>query len=140
MVHCIVLNSKFTHRGLSNNRFKLLKVTPVQIKPKLFRVIVNSWAWLVSLSICTLVIFSLLDYRGEEALTCGTVQGNKCIVKHFYHEPVARGIGRPPDTKLPLTLNKLSYPILSMMFKNGIYIYWKFVAGEHRKTRSPSPG
>ena len=31
-------------------------------------VIVNSWAWLVSLSICTLVIFSLLDYRGEEAL------------------------------------------------------------------------
>ena len=68
MVHCIVRNSKFTHRDLSNNRFKLLKVTPVQIKPKLFRVIVNSWAWLVSLSICTLVIFSLLDYRGEEAL------------------------------------------------------------------------
>ena len=68
MLHCIVLNSKFTHRGLSNNRFKLLKVTPVQIKPKLFRVIVNSWAWLVSLSICTLVIFSLLDYLGEEAL------------------------------------------------------------------------
>ena len=44
MVHCIVLNSKLTHRGLSNNRFKLLRVTPVQIKPKLFRVIVNLWA------------------------------------------------------------------------------------------------
>ena len=36
MVHCIVRSSKFTHRDLSNNRFKLLKVTPVQIKPKLF--------------------------------------------------------------------------------------------------------
>ena len=28
-----------------------MKVTPVQIKPKLFRVIVNSWAWLVSLNL-----------------------------------------------------------------------------------------
>ena len=44
VVHCIVLNSKFTHRALGNNRLKLLKVTPVQIKPKLFRVIVNLWA------------------------------------------------------------------------------------------------
>ena len=25
-----------------------------------------------------------------------------------------------------------------MMLKNGIYSYWKFVAGEHRKTLSPS--
>ena len=33
------------------------------------------------------------------------------IVKHFYHEPVARGIGRP--TPVYLTLNKLSYLILS---------------------------
>ena len=66
MVHSIVLNSKFTHRDLSNNRFKLLKVTPVQIKPKLFRMIVNSWAWLVSLSICTLVIF--LNYIFTEIL------------------------------------------------------------------------
>ena len=31
VVHCIVLNSKFTHRALGNNRLKLLKVTPVQI-------------------------------------------------------------------------------------------------------------
>ena len=32
------------------------------------------------------------------------------IVKHVYHEPVARGIGRPPPVYL--TLNKLSYLIL----------------------------
>ena len=44
MVYCIVLNSKFTHQGLSSKRFKLLKVTPFQIKSKLLRVIVNSWA------------------------------------------------------------------------------------------------
>ena len=43
-VYCIVLNSKFTHQGLSSKRFKLLKVTPFQIKRKLLRVIVNSWA------------------------------------------------------------------------------------------------
>ena len=34
-------------------------------------------------------------------------------VKHFYHEPVARGIGRPPPVYL--TLNKLSYLILSYL-------------------------
>ena len=56
-VYCIVLNSKLTHQGLSSKRFKLLKVTPFQIKPKLLRVIVNCWAWQVSLIICTLVIF-----------------------------------------------------------------------------------
>ena len=44
MVYCIVLNSKFTHLGLSSRRFKLLKVTPFQIKRKLLRVIVNSCA------------------------------------------------------------------------------------------------
>ena len=43
-VYCIVLNSKFTHQGLSSKRFKLLKATPFQIKRKLLRVIVNSWA------------------------------------------------------------------------------------------------
>ena len=41
MVYCIVLNSKFIPQGLSNYRSKLLKVTPVQIKPKLFQVIVK---------------------------------------------------------------------------------------------------
>ena len=40
--YCIGLNSKFTHRGLSNKRFKSLNVTPVQIKPKFLGVIVNS--------------------------------------------------------------------------------------------------
>ena len=35
------------------------------------------------------------------------------IVKHFYHEPVARGIKRPPPVYL--TLNKLSYLILSYL-------------------------
>ena len=55
MVYCIVLNSKFTHQGLSSKRFKLLKVTPFQIKPKLLEVIFNSWACQVSLIICTLI-------------------------------------------------------------------------------------
>ena len=36
IVYCIVLNSKFTPQGLSSKPFKLLKVTPVQIKPTLF--------------------------------------------------------------------------------------------------------
>ena len=36
MVYYIVLNSKFTDQGLSSERFKLLNVTPVQIKPTLF--------------------------------------------------------------------------------------------------------
>ena len=44
MVYFIVLNSKFTHQGLSSKRFKLLKVTPFQIKRKFLRVIGNSWA------------------------------------------------------------------------------------------------
>ena len=44
IVYCTVLNSKRTHQGLSSKRFKLLKVTPFQIKRKLLRVIVNSWA------------------------------------------------------------------------------------------------
>ena len=57
MIYCIVLNSKFTHQGLSSKRFQLLKVTPFQIKRKLLRVIVNSSACQVSLIICTLVIF-----------------------------------------------------------------------------------
>ena len=57
MVYCIVLNSKFTHQGLSSKRFKLLKETPFQIKRKLLRVIVNSWVCQVSLIIYTLVIF-----------------------------------------------------------------------------------
>ena len=57
MIYCIVLNSKFTHQGLSSKRFKLLKVMPLQIKPKLLRVIVNSWACQVCLIICTLGIF-----------------------------------------------------------------------------------
>ena len=57
MVYCIVLNSKFAHQGLSSKRFKLLKVTPFQIKRKLLRVIVNSWACQVSRIIYTLVIF-----------------------------------------------------------------------------------
>ena len=35
------------------------------------------------------------------------------IVKHFYHEPVAWGTGRPPPVYL--TLNKLSYLILSYL-------------------------
>ena len=49
MVYCIFLNSRFTHQGLSNKRFRSLKVTSVQIKPKFLRVIVSSWAWPVSL-------------------------------------------------------------------------------------------
>ena len=36
IVYCMVLNSKFTNQGLSSKRFKLLNVTPVQIKPTLF--------------------------------------------------------------------------------------------------------
>ena len=55
MVYCIVLNSKFTRQGLSSKRFKLLKVTPFQIKPKLLGVVVNSWACQVSLIICPLI-------------------------------------------------------------------------------------
>ena len=55
MVHCGVLNSKFTRQALCNNCFKLLRVKPVQIKTKLFRV--NSFVWQVSLLNCTWVIF-----------------------------------------------------------------------------------
>ena len=40
--YCMVLNSKFTHQGLRNKRFKSFNVTPVQIKPKFLGVIVNS--------------------------------------------------------------------------------------------------
>ena len=36
IVYCMVLNPKFTNQGLSSKRFKLLNVTPVQIKPTLF--------------------------------------------------------------------------------------------------------
>ena len=43
-VYCMVLNSKFTYQGLSSKRFKSFKVTPFHNKPKLLRVIVNSWA------------------------------------------------------------------------------------------------
>ena len=50
-----ILNSPI--KVLSSKRFKLFKVTLFQNKPKLLRVIVNSWAWQVSLIICTLVIF-----------------------------------------------------------------------------------
>ena len=85
MVYCIVLNSKFTHQGLSSKRFKLLKVRPFQIKPKLLRVIVNSWACQVCLIICTLGIFFLITVilrrRSTSKInvthTCCTVQGNK---------------------------------------------------------------
>ena len=55
-VYCIVLNSS-PMKVLSSKSFKLFKATPFQKKPKLLRVIVNSWAWQVSLIICTLVIF-----------------------------------------------------------------------------------
>ena len=41
-LYCMVLNSKFTHQGLSNKRFKSLNVTPVQIKPNFLGVILNS--------------------------------------------------------------------------------------------------
>ena len=40
------------------------------------------------------------------------------IVKHFYHERVARGIGRPPPVYL--TLNKLSYLILPYPFLKSL--------------------
>ena len=112
MVHCSVLNSKFTHQGLSNDCLKLLKAKPVQIKPKIFRVIVNSFAWQVSLLNCTLVIFfiRLPRRRGASKIsvtycTCCNVQGNKYDVS-----------------------------------KRHRYSYCKFVASEHRKNLFPSPG
>ena len=111
MVHCSVLNSKFTHQGLSNNCLKLLKVKPVQIKPKLFRVIVNSFAWQVSLLNCTLVIFFIRFPRRRSA--------SKISVTHTVRVAMFKGI--------------------SMMFQNGIDIA-KFVASEHRKNLFPSPG
>ena len=111
MVHCSVLNSKFTHQGLSNNCLKLLKVKPVQIKPKLFRVIVNSFAWQVSLLNCTLVIFFIRLPRRRSA--------SKISVTHTVRVAMFKGI--------------------SMMFQNGIDIT-KFVASEHRKNLFPSPG
>ena len=43
------------------------------------------------------------------------------IVKHFYHKPVARGIGRPPPVYL--TLNKLSYLILGSLTKVYVNVY-----------------
>ena len=36
IVYCMGLNSKFTNQGLSSKRFKLLNITPVQIKPTHF--------------------------------------------------------------------------------------------------------
>ena len=113
MVHCSVLNSKFTHQGLSNNCLKLLKVKPVQIKPKLFRVIVNSFAWQVSLLNWTLVIFfyqiteekKRFQNQRNTYCTCCNVQGNKYDVS-----------------------------------KPHRYSYCKFVASEHRKNLFPSPG
>ena len=85
-----IINSPI--KVLSSKRFKLFKVTPLQIKPKLLRMIVNSWALQVSLILCTLVIFFLLlDYRQEEAFP-----------KSAYHIRVALFKG------------------ISMMFKNGI--------------------
>ena len=111
MVHCSVLNSKFTHQGLSNNCLKLLKVKPVQIKPKLFRVIVNSFAWQVSLLNWTLVIFFIRLPTGRSA--------SKISVTHTVRVAMFKGI--------------------SMMFQNGIDIA-KFVASEHRKNLFPSPG
>ena len=47
MVYCIVLNSKFTLQGFITE--KLLKMTPVQIKTKLSRVIAHPWVCKVSL-------------------------------------------------------------------------------------------
>ena len=40
----------FTHRGLSNNRFKIVEGDACPDQTQAFHlVIVNSWAWLVSL-------------------------------------------------------------------------------------------
>ena len=50
MDHCIARNSKFIHRGVSNNRFKIVESDACPDQTQAFpRVIVNSWAWLVSL-------------------------------------------------------------------------------------------
>ena len=87
VVYCMVLNSKFTNQGLSSKRFKLLNVTPVQIKPTLFA---NDREFLGVAS------FSLILHFGDFLIglprrrrrrrstpktsvthTCGTVQGNE---------------------------------------------------------------
>ena len=89
IVYCMVLNSKFTNQGLSSKRFKLLNVTPVQIKPTLFA---NDREFLGVAS------FSLILHFGDFLIglprrrrrrrrrstpktsvthTCGTVQGNE---------------------------------------------------------------
>ena len=86
-----ILNSPI--KVLSSKRFKLFKVTPLQIKPKLLRMIVNSWAWQVSLILCTLVIFFFIT---------GLSKGKEAFPKSAYHIRVALFKGR------------------SMMFKNGI--------------------
>ena len=56
IIYCMVLSSKFTHQGLSSERFKLLNVTPVQIKPTLFA---NDRSFLVVAS------FSLILHTGD---------------------------------------------------------------------------
>ena len=90
IVYRMVPNSKFTNQGLSSKRFKLLNVTPVQIKPTLFA---NDREFLGVAS------FSLILHFGDFLIglprrrrrrrrrrstpktsvthTCCTVQGNK---------------------------------------------------------------
>ena len=86
-------------------------MTPVQIKTKLFRVIANPWAWQVSLTNCTLVIFliGLARRRSTSKIsvtrTCCTVQRNKYDVQKLHR-----------------------------------YSYCEFVASEHRKNILPSSG
>ena len=72
----------------------MLKMKPLQIKPKLFRVIVNSFAWQVSLLNWTLVIFFIRLPTGRSA--------SKISVTHTVRVAMFKGI--------------------SMMFQNGIDI------------------
>ena len=67
------------------------------------------------------------------------------IVKHFYHEPVARGIGRPPPVYL--TLNKLSSFNLSYAVKKtynlsrtGVlgFFYWTGAKEHYTELQLPS--
>ena len=85
IVYCMVLNSKFTNQGLSSKRFKLLNVTPVQIKPTLFA---NDREFLGVASFSLILHFDDfligLPRRRRRSTpktsvthTCCTVQGNK---------------------------------------------------------------
>ena len=74
----------------------MLKMKPLQIKPKLFRVIVNSFAWQVSLLNCTLVILFIRLPRRRSA--------SKISVTHTVRVAMFKGISMMFQNRIDIAI------------------------------------